>query len=164
MIFESLADFGAHLSKNARLLGLDVGTKTIGLAVSDSALKIATSITTIRRTKFTRDIENLSTIISEWAVSDLVLGLPISMDGREGPACQSVRQFAKNLDERFEMCIAFWDERLSTAAMERFLINEANLSRKRRSEVIDKLVAVYILQGALDYLARECSTSTTALV
>ena len=109
-------------------------------------------------------LENLSTIISEWAVSDLVLGLPISMDGREGPACQSVRQFAKNLDERFEMCIAFWDERLSTAAMERFLINEANLSRKRRSEVIDKLAAVYILQGALDYLARECSTSTTALV
>jgi len=164
MIFESLADFGAHLSKNSRLLGLDVGSKTIGLAVSDSALKIATSITTIRRTKFTRDIENLSTVISEWAVSDLVLGLPISMDGHEGPACQSVRQFAKNLDERFEMGIAFWDERLSTAAMERFLINEANLSRKRRSEVVDKLAAVYILQGALDYLTRECSTSTTGLI
>ena len=154
MIFESLADFGAHLSKNARLLGLDVGTKTIGLAVSDSALKIATSITTIRRTKLTQDIENLSAIISEREVSGLVLGLPISMDGSEGPACQSVRQFAKNLDERLPIDIAFWDERLSTSAMERFLINDANLSRQRRSKVVDKMAAAYILQGALDYLSR----------
>ena len=154
MIFESLADFGAHLSKNSRLLGLDVGSKTIGLAVSDSALKIATSITTIRRTKLTQDIENLSAIISEREVSGLVLGLPISMDGSEGPACQSVRQFAKNLDERLPIDIAFWDERLSTSAMERFLINDANLSRQRRSKVVDKMAAAYILQGALDYLSR----------
>lgn len=153
MIFESLADLGTYLPKNSRLLGLDVGSKTIGLAVSNSAHTIATSITTIQRTKFAQDMEKLSANISEREVSGLVLGLPVSMDGSEGVACQSVRQFAKNVDEKFEIGIAFWDERLSTKAIERFLVNEANLSRKRRSEVVDKMAAAYILQGALDWLA-----------
>jgi len=134
-------------------LGLDVGRKTIGLAVSDSDMKIATTVGTIRRSKFTKDVKNLDAIITERQVNGLVLGLPISMDGNEGPACQSVRQFAVNLDNVLEIGITFWDERLSTSAMERLLTKEADLSRNRRSEIIDKMAAAYILQGALDSLS-----------
>ncbi|MCS5599713.1 MAG: Holliday junction resolvase RuvX, partial [Rhodospirillales bacterium] len=127
--------------------------KTIGLAVSDSDMKIATTVGTIRRSKFTKDVKNLDAIITERQVNGLVLGLPISMDGNEGPACQSVRQFAVNLDNILEIGITFWDERLSTSAVERLLIKEADLSRNRRSEIIDKMAAAYILQGALDSLS-----------
>ena len=153
MVFQSLSELIKYLPKKSRLLGLDVGRKTIGLAVSDSDMKIATTVGTIRRSKFTKDVKNLDAIITERQVNGLVLGLPISMDGNEGPACQSVRQFAINLDNILEIGITFWDERLSTSAVERLLIKEADLSRNRRSEIIDKMAAAYILQGALDSLS-----------
>ena len=153
MVFQSLSELIKYLPKKSRLLGLDVGRKTIGLAVSDSDMKIATTVGTIRRSKFTKDVKNLDAIITERQVNGLVLGLPISMDGNEGPACQSVRQFAVNLDNTLEIGITFWDERLSTSAVERLLIKEADLSRSRRSEIIDKMAAAYILQGALDSLS-----------
>ena len=153
MVFQSLSELIKYLPKKSRLLGLDVGRKTIGLAVSDSDMKIATTVGTIRRSKFTKDVKNLDAIITERQVNGLVLGLPISMDGNEGPACQSVRQFAVNLDNMLEIGITFWDERLSTSAVERLLIKEADLSRNRRSEIIDKMAAAYILQGALDSLS-----------
>ena len=153
MVFQSLSELIKYLPKKSRLLGLDVGRKAIGLAVSDSDMKIATTVGTIRRSKFTKDVKNLDAIITERQVNGLVLGLPISMDGNEGPACQSVRQFAVNLDNIFNIGITFWDERLSTSAVERLLIKEADLSRNRRSEIIDKMAAAYILQGALDSLS-----------
>ena len=153
MVFQSLSELIKYLPKKSRLLGLDVGRKTIGLAVSDSDMKIATTVGTIRRSKFTKDVKNLDAIIIERQVNGLVLGLPISMDGNEGPACQSVRQFAVNLDNILEIGITFWDERLSTSAVERLLTKEADLSRNRRSEIIDKMAAAYILQGALDSLS-----------
>ena len=153
MVFQSLSELIKYLPKKSRLLGLDVGRKTIGLAVSDSDMKIATTVGTIRRSKFTRDATNLDAIITERQVNGLVLGLPVSMDGNEGPACQSVRQFAVNLDSILEIGITFWDERLSTSAVERLLTKEADLSRNRRSEIIDKMAAAYILQGALDSLS-----------
>ena len=153
MVFQSLSELIKYLPKKSRLLGLDVGRKTIGLAVSDSDMKIATTVGTIRRSKFTKDVKNLAAIITERQVNGVVLGLPINMDGNEGPACQSVRQFAVNLDNVLEIGITFWDERLSTSAMERLLTKEADLSRNRRSEIIDKMAAAYILQGALDSLS-----------
>ena len=153
MVFQSLSELIKYLPRKSRLLGLDVGRKTIGLAVSDSDMKIATTVGTIRRSKFSKDVKNLNAIISERQVNGLVLGLPISMDGNEGPACQSVRQFAVNLDNILEIGITFWDERLSTSAVERLWIKEADLSRSRRSEIIDKMAAAYILQGALDSLS-----------
>ena len=153
MVFQSLSELIKYLPKQSRLLGLDVGWKTIGLAVSDSNMKIATTVGTIRRSKFTKDVKNLDAIITERQVNGLVLGLPISMDGNEGPACQSVRQFAVNLDNILEIGNTFWDERLSTSAVERLLTKEADLSRNRRSEIIDKMAAAYILQGALDSLS-----------
>ena len=153
MVFQSLSELIKYLPKKNRLLGLDVGRKPIGLAVSDSDMKLDTTVGTIRRSKFTKDVKNLDAIITERQVNGLVLGLPISMDGNEGPACQSVRQFAVNLDNILEIGITFWDERLSTSAVERLLIKEADLSRNRRSEIIDKMAAAYILQGALDSLS-----------
>ena len=153
MVFQSLSELIKYLPKKSRLLGLDVGRKTIGVAVYVSDMMIATTVGTIRRSKFTKDVNDLDTIINERQVNGLVLGLPISMDGNEGPACQSVRQFAVNLDNILEIGITFWDERLSTSAVERLLTKEADLSRNRRSEIIDKMAAAYILQGALDSLS-----------
>ena len=153
MVFHSLSELIINLPKNRRLLGLDVGKKTICLAVSDSDMKVATTLGTIRRNKLSGDIQKLDTIISERQVNGLVLGLPISMDGSEGPACQSVRQFAASLDNILEIGITFWDERLSTSAVNRLLIKEADLSRNRRSKIVDKMAAAYILQGALDSLS-----------
>ncbi len=138
------------LAPGQRLLGLDIGSKTIGLALSDVLLMLATPAKTIKRTKFTPDAEQLVALIAEQNVGGLVLGLPVQMDGEEGPACQSVRQFAENLLGLIDIPIAFWDERLSTNAVERVLINEVDMTRKRRAEVIDKMAAAYILQGALD--------------
>ncbi len=143
------------LKPGGRLLGLDLGSKTIGLALSDPGLKIASPIDTIRRTKFTKDAEILDATIAERGIGALVIGLPINMDGSEGRRCQSTRQFAANLMARgFALPIAFWDERLSSAAVERFLIEEADMTRRKRALVIDKMAAAYILQGALDRLAR----------
>ena len=139
------------LTAGQRVLGLDVGAKTVGLALSDATLTVATPLETIwRGKKFAPDAERLAGIIGERGVGGLVIGLPFNMDGSEGPRCQSTRQFARNLLGRIEIAIAFWDERLSTAAVERMLVEEADLSRNRRGEVIDKLAAAYILQGALD--------------
>jgi len=154
MIASNPADLHAKLAPGTRLLGLDIGSKTIGLALSDSGLSIASPYATIRRSKFTKDAEMLRSIVGKEQVGGLVLGLPINMDGSEGPGCQSVRQFAANLDKFLpDLPISFWDERLSTAAVTRTLI-EADTSRKRRGELVDKLAAAYILQGALDNLRR----------
>ena len=152
LIFKTISELAESLSPSERLLGLDVGSKTIGLAVSDSNFTVAAAIDTIRRTKFTKDFEQLKEIISGRSIGGLVIGLPVSMDGTEGPACQSIRQFGTNILDRMEIGIAFWDERLSTSAVQRFLTDEADMTRKRRGEVVDKLAATYILQGALDSL------------
>jgi putative Holliday junction resolvase len=140
-----------RLQPEARLLGLDVGTKTIGLALSDVTRSIATPYETIRRTKFTADAKALAAIVAKEGVGGLVIGLPLNLDGSEGPRAQSTRAFARNLTGHVDVPMAFWDERLSTAAVERHLI-EADASRKRRAQVIDRMAAAYILQGALDRL------------
>jgi putative holliday junction resolvase len=145
----AIADLKAMLPRGKRLLGLDVGTKTIGLALSDTTLTIASPMATLPRVKFAKDAERIRTIVTEQDVGGFVVGLPINMDGSEGPRCQSVRQFAANLLEKIELPLLFWDERLSTAAVTRTLL-EADMSRKRRGETVDKMAAAYILQGALD--------------
>ena len=139
------------LEPGARLLGLDVGARTVGLAVSDSGMTIASPVTTIRRTKFAADAGALFRLADERGVSALVIGLPINMDGSEGPRCQSVRQFADNLLSVRDVPIAFWDERWSTQAVERAML-AADLSRKKRAKAVDAAAAAYILQGALDGL------------
>jgi len=151
----TLENLQSELHPGGRLLGLDLGSKTIGLAISDPAHAVASPIDTIRRTKFGKDADVLEQLIEERGVGGLVIGLPINMDGSEGPRCQSTRQFAANLMSRdFALPIAFWDERLSTAAVERVLVEEADMSRRKRAQVIDKMAAAYILQGALDRLRR----------
>ena len=148
----SLKELSGTFAPEDRLLGLDVGAKTIGLALSDTRRSIASPMETIRRGKFTADADTIQAIAGENGVRALVIGLPVSMDGTEGPRCQSVRQFAKNLDDAIGVDYAFWDERLSTSAVERMLVNEADMTRKRRAEVVDKMAAAYILQGAIDAL------------
>ncbi len=142
----------SHMKTGQRLLGLDLGSKTIGVALSDTLCNIATAMEIIRRTKFTKDSQRLITIISEQNVGGLILGFPLNMDGTEGPRCQSTRQFAVNISEKINIPIALWDERLSTMAVTRTLL-EVDASRKRRKELVDKLAAAYILQGALDKLS-----------
>jgi putative Holliday junction resolvase len=139
------------LTRDQRVMGLDLGTKTIGLALSDVSRTIATPLSTIIRKKFTQDAEALLALVAKHDVGALVLGLPVSMDGTEGPRCQSSRSFAANLLKIRDIPIALWDERWSTAAVTRTLL-EADASRARRAEVVDKLAAAYILQGALDSL------------
>lgn len=153
----AVTDLAERLAPGQRLLGLDPGSKTIGLAISDSALRVASPLETLRRGKFIEDAARLEAICRDHKIGGLVIGLPKNMDGSEGPRCQSVRQLARNLVEKagFTLPIAFWDERLSTAAVERFLVGEADMTRKRRSEVVDKMAAAYILQGALDAIARQ---------
>jgi putative Holliday junction resolvase len=148
-----IEDLPKLLAPEARLLGLDVGTKTIGMALSDVTRSIATPYHTVRRTKFTEDAKVIQEAVEEHQVGALVIGLPINLDGSEGPRAQSTRAFARNLAARIEVPMVFWDERLSTAAVERHLI-EAGASRKRRAQVIDRMAAAYILQGALDRLKR----------
>ena len=145
-------DVSALAALSGPLIGLDLGTKTIGIAVSDGLRISATALETIRRAKFSADAARLEEIIAGRGITAVVLGLPRNMDGSEGPRCQSTRAFARNLAARIGQPIAFWDERLTTVAAERALL-EADSSRKRRSEVIDKVAAAYILQGALDRLA-----------
>lgn len=137
------------LPADKRLLGMDPGTKTIGLAVSDLALTVGTPLMTIRRTKFKADAVEIGKIIESRAVGGFIIGLPVNMDGSEGPRCQSIRQFQKNLEEYFDLPMCFWDERLSTVAVTRTLL-EADTSRAKRAKAVDKLAAAYILQGALD--------------
>jgi putative Holliday junction resolvase len=149
----AIEDLANLLGKDARLLGLDVGTKTIGLALSDVSRSIATPFDTIRRTKFTEDAQIIRDIVQRQDVGALVIGLPINLDGSEGPRAQSTRAFARNLAPIVERPLLFWDERLSTAAVERHLI-KADATRKRRAEVVDRMAAAYILQGVLDRLRR----------
>ncbi len=141
----------ATLPPSGKLLGLDLGTKTIGVAVSDGMRYSATPLETIARSKFTADAERLKALIAENAAVGIVLGLPLNMDGSEGPRAQSTRAFARNLARLVDVPIVFWDERLSTSAVTRALI-EADVRRERRAQVVDKLAASYILQGALERL------------
>lgn len=136
---------------HGKIMGLDLGTKTIGVAISDGMRYSATPLETIKRTKFTQDAERIVELIGQNQVVAVILGLPLNMDGSEGPRVQSTRAFARNLAPKIDLPIAFWDERLSTSAVTRMMI-EADLRRDRRAEVVDKLAASYILQGALDRL------------
>jgi putative Holliday junction resolvase len=145
------------LPARGALVGLDLGTKTIGVAVSDPDRRLATGVTTLSRQNFSKDATQLLAVAGERRAAGFVLGLPINMDGSEGPRAQSTRAFARNLSKLTDLPIAFWDERLSTAAVERALI-EADASRARRKAVIDEHAAIYILQGALDRLAALSST------
>lgn len=141
------------LAAEARLLGLDLGKRTIGLALSDVGRTIATPYDTLARTRLKADIECLRAVIETEGVGALVLGLPINMDGSEGPRCQATKQFAADLLKAIDIPLAFWDERLSTRAAETALL-DADLSRRRRAQVIDKVAATVILQGFLDFLGR----------
>ncbi|MGE3873984.1 MAG: Holliday junction resolvase RuvX [Parvibaculaceae bacterium] len=149
----SFAEAIAGLSPNAPVIGLDLGSKTIGVAISDITRRIASSMETITRKKFTEDAKRLLAIAGERQAGLFVLGLPLNMDGSEGPRAQSTRAFARNLGRLTPLPIVFWDERLTTAAVERMLI-DADTSRARRAEIVDKLAAAYILQSALDSLKR----------
>lgn len=151
-LFDDMADFAAALPHMRALTGLDLGDKTIGVAVSDRMLSIASPLQTIRRKKFGLDAAALLDILEAREIGGIILGLPRNMDGTEGPRCQSTRAFARNLSRLTDRPIGFWDERLSTVAAERALL-EADTSRRRRAEVIDHVAAGVILQGALDRLA-----------
>ncbi|PWR04178.1 Holliday junction resolvase RuvX [Meridianimarinicoccus roseus] len=151
MITDDLAEFAAALPETRAIAGLDFGTKTIGVAVSDRLLSVATPLQTVRRAKFTVDAATLSDLFAHRDIAGIVLGLPRNMDGSEGPRCQSTRAFARNLSRVIDLPVAFWDERLSTVAAERALL-EADTSRARRADLIDHVAAGYILQGALDRL------------
>ena len=149
MICEDMHDLMTQSPAGSAWMGLDLGTKTIGVAVSDRLQSCATPLHTIRRVKFSKDAEAILQIIENREIGAVILGLPRNMDGSEGPRCQSTRAFARNLANLTNLPIGYWDERLSTVAAERALL-EADTSRKRRAEVIDTVAAGYILQGALD--------------
>jgi putative Holliday junction resolvase len=153
MILGNPAELRAALPPGARLLGLDVGTRTIGLALSDTRLVIASPLETIRRRRFRDDAATLFALIDRHGVGGLVIGLPLSLSGGDSPRTQSVRQFARNVLALRDLPIMFWDERLSTAAVTREMI-AADMTRKRRAEIVDKVAAAYILQGCLDAMGR----------
>ncbi len=148
-----IESFAAALPARGALLGLDHGTKTIGVAISDATRAIASPLTGVRKGKFRDNVETLAGLATENAVCGLVIGFPLNMDGTLGPSAQSARAFAKNLSEALSLPVLMWDERLSTAAVNRMLI-EADTSRKRRGEIVDETAAAYILQGALDRMRR----------
>lgn len=150
MTILDLKDIKKNLNRHQRLIGLDLGSKTIGIAMSDTLLSVASPVETIRKTKFTKDANRLIDLINEHDVGGLILGMPYNMDGTEGPRCQSTRDFAINFKNLCDMPMGIWDERLSTSAVERMLVTDIDMTRSRRAEVIDKLAATYILQGALD--------------
>jgi putative holliday junction resolvase len=157
MAIRNLADLKALMPKGGRLAGLDLGEKTIGVAVSDPMFAVASPIGTVRRTKFTVDVADLARLVRDRTVRGFVIGLPVNMDGTEGPAAQSARSFARNLLDCKDLfgCepeIVFWDERMSTMAVNRMLIQEADATRRQRGKVVDQSAAAYILQGALDAL------------
>lgn len=149
MSIVDLSQLRGELARGNRLIGLDLGEKTIGISLSDTLLSVASPLTTLRRGKFSANAEELIRLMEEHGVGGLVIGLPLNMDGSEGPSAQSARAFARNFAARSNAPVALWDERLSTAAVTRTLL-EADSSRKRRAEVVDKMAAAYILQGALD--------------
>lgn len=152
MICGDIQGFHAALPPNRGIAGLDLGEKTIGVAISDLRRSVATPVTIIRRVKFTEDAAQLLALLTARNVAGILLGLPLNMDGSEGPRVQSTRAFARNLTGLTELPIFYWDERLSTVAATRALL-EADASRKRRKEVIDQVAASYILQGALDRMS-----------
>lgn len=147
-----LTELPAACPPNTAWMGLDLGEKTIGVAVSDGGRIIASPLELIRKSKFTAEAERLFRLMDERRVSALIIGLPLNMDGTEGPRAQSCRAFARNLERLHPVNIAFQDERLSTSAVERFLIEDLDLNRKRRAQVVDRTAAAWILQGALDRL------------
>ena len=152
MAIVSLSELKTIVPTGSCLLGLDFGSKTIGLAIADPTFLIASPFRTIKRGKFLKDFNELEAVIESQGIGGLVCGLPIGMDGLEGTRCQSTRQFVRNFLLQRDIAVAFWDERLSTIAVERVLIGEVDMSRERRKKVIDKVAAAYILQGALDSL------------
>ena len=151
MLLNNPVELCSHLMPGVRLMGLDVGTKTIGVALSDTRRVIATPLETIRRRRFREDAALLFALVDTHGVGGLVLGLPLSLAGSEGPRTQSIRQFARNLLTLRDLPLALWDERLSTVAVTREMI-AADLSRRRRAEIVDRVAAAYILQGCLDFL------------
>jgi len=153
VIVKTPAELAEALKPGERLFGLDLGEKTIGVALSDVMRTVATPLETIAKRKFATDAEALIALIKKHAVGGLVIGLPLNMNGTEGPSAQSARAFARNFEAKHPMPMLFWDERLSTAAVTRTLI-EADVSRAKRKEVVDKMAAAYILQGALDAMNR----------
>lgn len=160
MIFDEFAGFAAACPPMRALAGLDLGEKTIGVAVSDRLQSVATPQETVKRRKFAADAARLLEIAKDREIGGFVLGLPRNMDGSEGPRCQSTRAFARNLSRLTDLPIGFWDERLSTVAAERALL-EADTTRKRRAEVIDHVAAAYILQGALDRMRHARAEKST---
>jgi putative holliday junction resolvase len=148
----ALEDLALSLPPKARLIGVDLGSKTIGLAISDVERRLASPLRTLPRGAFVKDAQALTAIFSEFAVAGIVFGLPLDLNGRDNPRAQSTRAFARNLSMRTSLPIVFWDERFSTAVVTRSLIAN-NVSRARRAQVVDKMAAAYILQGALDRLA-----------
>lgn len=148
---QALFEFIDAIPPHSRLMGLDLGSKTIGLALSDTTRSVATPLETLKRGKFKENAANLASLCETHNVGGLVLGLPLNMDGTEGPRCQATRAYMRNWTQLSPIPVALWDERLSTAAVTRTLL-EADASRKRRAEVVDKMAAAYILQGALDRL------------
>jgi len=149
MLYPSISEFSASLPEYRRIIGLDVGTTTIGIALSDISRMIASPMETIHRTKFSKDMERLKAIIAEHHVAGLVIGWPVNMDGSEGPRCQSTKQFARNVEAQLSLPSVMWDERMSSMAVDKAML-EADLSRQKRDKHIDKLAASYILQGALE--------------
>jgi putative Holliday junction resolvase len=147
-----ILDLPHALLAGPALLGLDLGEKTIGVAISDATRSIASPLELIRKTKFTAEAERLFKLMDERRAGGLVIGLPVNMDGTEGPRCQSNRAFARNLLRLQDVPIAFWDERMSSMAVNRMLIGEADVTRARRADLVDKAAAAWILQGALDRL------------
>jgi putative Holliday junction resolvase len=145
-----ITEFAAALPRGAPVVGLDLGTKTIGVAVSDASLMIASPLELIRKSQFTKDVEALFRAMASRGAAGVVIGLPMNMDGTEGPRSQSARAFGRNLLRLKDLPIAFWDERLSSVAVNRVLIEEADVTRARRADLVDKMAAAYILQGALD--------------
>ena len=154
MAMLDLEAFAAALPRHAPVAGVDLGEKTIGVAVSDITRAIASPVQLIRKTQFTKDAEALFALMESRGAAGLVIGLPVNMDGTEGPRCQSARAFGRNLLRLRDLPIAFWDERMSTMAVNRMLIDEADVTRARRGELVDKAAAAWILQGALDRMAR----------
>ena len=148
----SLPEFKSLLPKKGRLVGLDVGTETIGVAVSDATRLVASADLTIYRKKWSADVAALTAMMEGQDIAGFVVGYPLNMDGSAGPRAQATRAFARNLQDAFAIPILLWDERLSTAAVQRMMIDEMDINRKRRSELVDKLAASYILQGVLDAL------------
>jgi putative Holliday junction resolvase len=153
---KTIEELAALLPAKSRLMGLDVGTKTIGLALSDVERRLASPLETIRRGKFGEDADRLAKLMAQFEIAALIVGLPLNMDGSEGPRAQATRAFMRNLGARFALRYAFWDERLSTAAVTRELIAQ-DASRAKRAAVVDRMAAAYILQGALDRLRRLAS-------